>query len=336
MPFLHQRPNRTEFYRFEFGSVRLRFLESSSGSVRFGFIFGEPIRVRFGSSAFLKIRFEFGSVRFEPNRTVIIRLGSVRFRSLVGLLTAFGSLVEFLLRLLLYVFQQRLGVPAGMRRIMEKTIGINRITEPTRIGGWKLPCHLGILDLRLYEHPWLVVIFMILYLFLPVIAVASIALLSYFRISITSLTYIILITFVLVCLLGLLWVMWEENEIGRIIPGAWEDISDVLSPLKKSMPLLQQIVPKEDLDKLNTFADHAINELKSHIDGLKKDLLTRANNEFSLLINNAKQAVSSNAPQYLSAKNELSRQLTGSAQDIRERKVAEQLKDVRSKVFRKS
>jgi hypothetical protein len=45
----NQRPNRTGFYRFEFGSVRLRFLESSSGSVRFGCISKTPVRVRFGS-----------------------------------------------------------------------------------------------------------------------------------------------------------------------------------------------------------------------------------------------------------------------------------------------
>ncbi len=70
--------------QFGFGSVRLHFSRISSGSVRFDFIFGEPVRVRFGSTVFLKIRFEFGSVRFEPNRTVIIRLGSVRFRSLLG------------------------------------------------------------------------------------------------------------------------------------------------------------------------------------------------------------------------------------------------------------
>jgi FtsZ-interacting cell division protein ZipA len=251
----------------------------------------------------------------------------------VGLLTAFGSLVEFLMRLLLYVFQQRLGVSAGMRRVMEKTIGINKITQPTHVFNCKLPCHFGILDLRLYQHPWLVFIFIVLYLCLPVIAIASIILLSYFQISITSLTYIVLITFVLVCSLGLLWVLWEENEIGKIIPGAWEDASDVMSPLKKSLPLLQQIIPKEDLDKISTFADHAVKELQSHIDGIKKGLLTRANKEFSGLNNSMGQALPSSA---IKRTTRAPQQLTGSAQEIRERKAAEQLQDFGSKVFRKS
>jgi hypothetical protein len=176
------------------------------------------------------------------------------------------------------------------------------------------------------EHP-------VLYLCLPVIAIASIILLSYFQISITSLTYIILITFVLVCSLGLLWVLWEENEIGKIIPGAWEDASDVMSPLKKSLPLLQQIIPKEDLDKISTFADHAVKELQSHIDGIKKGLLTRANKEFSGLNNSMGQALPSSA---IKRTTRAPQQLTGSAQEIRERKAAEQLQDFGSKVFRKS
>jgi hypothetical protein len=58
-------------------------LEISSGSARFEFIFREPVRVRFGSSVFEKNRFEFGSDRFEPNRTELVRLSSVRFRSLI-------------------------------------------------------------------------------------------------------------------------------------------------------------------------------------------------------------------------------------------------------------
>jgi hypothetical protein len=54
--------------RFEFGSVRLHL-----------------VRVRFGSSEFSKSRFEFGSDRFEPNRTVLVRFGSVRFRALFSI-----------------------------------------------------------------------------------------------------------------------------------------------------------------------------------------------------------------------------------------------------------
>jgi len=62
---LSQRANRTDFFWFEFGSVRLFFLKAGLSSVRFDFIFEKPVRVRFGSSEFSKSRFEFGSVRFR-------------------------------------------------------------------------------------------------------------------------------------------------------------------------------------------------------------------------------------------------------------------------------
>ena len=64
-----------------------------------------PIRVRFGSTELSKSRFGFGSVRFifqnvrsgfgsvrlEPNRTVLVRFGSVRFRSLIRNYESFVS-----------------------------------------------------------------------------------------------------------------------------------------------------------------------------------------------------------------------------------------------------
>ncbi len=75
----YQRANRTDFFWFEFGSVRLFFLKAGSSSVRFDFIFEKPVRVRFGSIEFSKNRFEFGSDRHKPNRTVSVRFGSVRY-----------------------------------------------------------------------------------------------------------------------------------------------------------------------------------------------------------------------------------------------------------------
>ena len=74
----YQRPNRTGFYRFEFGSVRLRFLESSSGSVRFDCISKRSVRVRFGSTVFSKNQFGFGSVRVHFQN---ISSDSIRFDS---------------------------------------------------------------------------------------------------------------------------------------------------------------------------------------------------------------------------------------------------------------
>ena len=47
-----------------------------------------------------------------------------------GLLTALGSFAEVFLRLLLYVHQQRRCVGNGMRRVLEKTVGVNNITQP--------------------------------------------------------------------------------------------------------------------------------------------------------------------------------------------------------------
>ena len=86
----NQRPNRTGFYRFEFGSVRLRFLESSSGSVRFDCISKRSVRVRFGSTAFPKDMFGFGSVRLHFQK---ICSGSVRFEciSKTSVRIRFGS-----------------------------------------------------------------------------------------------------------------------------------------------------------------------------------------------------------------------------------------------------
>ncbi|CAF1095588.1 unnamed protein product [Adineta ricciae] len=177
-----------------------------------------------------------------------------------GLLTAFGSVVEVVIRLLLFVFQQRRCVATGIRRLLEKTVGINRITKPTRCCGMKLPFQFGILDLRLYQRPWLVVIFLILYTLLPLSVIGSIVLLSYFRISITSLTYIILLTIVLICCLALLWVIWEEDEIGRVIPGAWHDFKDIVSKhqLEKLVTVGQGVASGSDLKKMT---DHTRNLL---------------------------------------------------------------------------
>ena len=74
----------TLFFKKRLSSFQFDYiLKSSSGSVRFDSIFQKSVRVRFGSTPFFKNRFEFGSDRLEPNRTVIVRFGSVRFRSLL-------------------------------------------------------------------------------------------------------------------------------------------------------------------------------------------------------------------------------------------------------------
>ena len=212
----------------------------------------------------------------QPNEKVIVQLLSASascFRWIItdrsisdvmaqiaictSLLTALGSVAEAVIRLLLYVLQQRRGVSAGIRRIMEKTVGINKITQPSRICGFQLPFHFGVLHLGLYEHPWLVVVLIILYTLLPALVVAAFVLLSYFRISVTSLTYIILLTLVLLCSLALIWILWEENEIGKIIPGGWTDFGEVLKKVNiAELALLRDSMDPEGHGK------RAVSELK--------------------------------------------------------------------------
>ncbi|CAF3505171.1 unnamed protein product [Adineta steineri] len=169
-----------------------------------------------------------------------------------ALLTAFGSVAEVILRLLLYVFQPRRGVATGIRRIMEKTVGINRITQPPRFCGATLPCRFGVLNLGLYQHPWLIVVLTTFYILLPLIIIAAFISLTEFQISITSLTYTVLLTLVLLCSLALIWIMWEEDELSRILPGGWMSISDVFPKdrIAKLAYLGTSIVPQNQVTKV--------------------------------------------------------------------------------------
>ena len=58
-----QSPNRTDFCRFKFSSLRLYFEKHGSSSVRFDFISKNMVRARFGLTLFWKTWFEFGSLR---------------------------------------------------------------------------------------------------------------------------------------------------------------------------------------------------------------------------------------------------------------------------------
>jgi hypothetical protein len=97
---MDQRANRTDFFwfefgsvrfvffskrRFEFGSVRLHFWNTGSGSVRFDWIFKKLVRVRFGSVRFRSLLlifthfFKISSIRFDW-----ISKKSVRFDFIFG------------------------------------------------------------------------------------------------------------------------------------------------------------------------------------------------------------------------------------------------------------
>ncbi len=257
-----------------------------------------------------------------------------------GLLTALGAVVEVFIRFLFFVFQQRLGVTTGIRRILEKTVGINRVTQPCRCCGRKLWFHFGVLNLHLYAHPWLVVLVFMIYASLPLIFIAAIVLMTYFRISITSLTYIVLVTLVLICCLSLFWMLCMEDEIGRVIPGAWNDIKDAFDPMKKLLekwtPVLESIIPKQDLERLHGLTDNLVKDARSHIDTLLKDITDHTENVFLQLSKNMENVLPKEEVKQFQRRSEdiLSRAqnipLHGSAQEIRARKEVEQSKDMRN------
>ncbi len=264
-----------------------------------------------------------------------------------GLLTALGSVVQVLLRLLLFVFQQRPSVAAGIRRLMEKTVGINRITKPFRCCGCTLPFNFGVLDLRLYQRPWLVTIFFIVYACIPATAVASIILLSHFRISITSLTYVILIAVVMICCLGLLWILWEEDEIGKIIPGGWISISDmsgtVTRNLQKSTNLVNSVVPEKDLKDLHNFPDDAVNQLTIHTNEILDKLTSHTEDVIAQLTRRIESTLPiseveklARLSQDISSDIQVFKQLKGASQEIRTTQEAESLPDVDNIVSRRN
>ena len=263
-----------------------------------------------------------------------------------GLLTAFGSAVEILLRLLLFVFQQRPSIASGIRRLMEKTVGINKTTQPCRCCGSELPFHCGVLNLNLYQRPWLVIIFFFIYLLLPVIAVVSIVLMSHFRISITALTYVLLLTMVLICCLGLLWVLWEEDEIGRIMPGGFvspQDISKiVLGGVKTLTPLLDAVIPECDLEGIKNLTGGLLNELNSHTEMVLMQLTTHTEMVIELTrslgdtLPISKVQELDQLSRKISSKNQAFKDLKGAAQEIRARKEAENSKDLGSAVSGRS
>lgn len=260
-----------------------------------------------------------------------------------GLLTAFGAVVELLIRLLIFVFEQRPGVAAGIRRMLEKTVGINRVTQPYRCCGLIFPCHFGVLNLHLYRRPWLVIIFFIIYALLPAVAVSSIILLSYFRISITALTYIVLITVVLICCLGLLWVLWEEDEIGRILPGAWSNFEDMKgvfrSRVQNVMPVIYGVAPKKDVDRLTNFAQDIFQQLHNDADRILQTFNSHTNEILKNLVLRVDGTLPHSALGQITDINQKTssrmrdiRQLTGSAQEIRLRKELEMEKDLGKKL----
>ncbi|CAF1544771.1 unnamed protein product [Adineta steineri] len=258
-----------------------------------------------------------------------------------GLLTALGAVLEVFIRFLYFILQQRLCVSTGIRRVMEKTAGINRFTQPSHCCCCTIPHRLGVLDLRLYEHPILVVIVFIIYAMIPIDVAASIFLMINFRISITSLTYVVMATLVLISCMGLLWILWEENEIDQVIPGAWNDINDTVAsmknPFSKLKPLLESIIPKEDMEKFKHFVDHELVEARSHINSKLNEInqyTTNVMDEITKQIENKFpiEKMERLKPQSNDIRSIVKNfSLQGSAQEIKSKIETEKEKDIRNR-----
>ncbi|CAF1228821.1 unnamed protein product [Adineta steineri] len=255
-----------------------------------------------------------------------------------GLLTALGSVLEVFIRLLYFVFQQRLGVATGIRRVMEKTVGINKFTQPRYCGCCMLPCRFGTLNLRLYQHPFLVIFAFYAYAALPVIVIVSIVLMTKFQISVTSLTYIIMITVVLISCMGLLWILWEEDEIDLVIPGAWNDINDTFDsmkiPFSKLSPAIESIIPTKDMKRLKTFFDNQLKTAHSHIELTLKQLnkytddVLKATEHFENRLPVEKREQFKNRREHIRSEN---KNLHGAAEKIRLKQEAEKEKDIKNR-----
>ena len=165
-----------------------------------------------------------------------------------GLITVFSAIVEVFIRLLIFAFDRRLGVANGIGRILQKTTGINNVTQPFLHYNFfvKLPFRLPPFQFTLYRRPWLVILILVAYPVIIVFTAAAPAPLIYWRYNVTAYTFIVLLTITLITLFSLVWVVWELDEINKILPGGSKKIGDVLnSPaFKKVMKFTQDEVKR--------------------------------------------------------------------------------------------
>ncbi|UJR34531.1 hypothetical protein I4U23_027308 [Adineta vaga] len=121
-----------------------------------------------------------------------------------GILVAFGSIAQAIIRIYLLAFNKRLSIATGIHRTAAKTIGINRDTAQTRFCCCNLPWHCS---------------------------ACSVILLYYYELNVTSLTFVVLIVIAVLCLLSIGWVMVEESEASSNIPGEWVDAKALLQKI---------------------------------------------------------------------------------------------------------
>ena len=146
-----------------------------------------------------------------------------------GLLAFFGSMTEVFIRILFVVYQPRRCVANGMRRVLEKTVGVNNITQPWCHCCIKFPIRVSPFYRIPYRYPVFVYLTIIIYLLITGLTVLAYIPLAYFQATVTSFTYIILGSTALLCFFTLVWIIWEMDEISRILPGGCINIKDILT-----------------------------------------------------------------------------------------------------------
>ncbi|UJR34595.1 hypothetical protein I4U23_027371 [Adineta vaga] len=145
-----------------------------------------------------------------------------------GLLVAFGSIAQAIIRIYLLAFNKRLSIATGIHRIAAKTIGINRDTARTRFCCCNLCWHCSACNLSLFKHPSAVIIVTGIYIATPILMVPGVILLYYYEISVTSLTFVVLVVIATLCVLSIVWIMTQESESSSNIPGGWTDAKNLL------------------------------------------------------------------------------------------------------------
>lgn len=187
-----------------------------------------------------------------------------------GLLAALGAFAEVLVRLLLYVYQQRRCVANGIRRILERTVGVNNITQPLCQCCTKFPIRIPSPNLRLYRYPTLVALVTLGYVALVIICVLGFIPLIYFRASVTSFTYVILSGIASLCFFTMVWIIWEVDEVCRVIPGGYRSFSDLCNkPTINALKKLEILASTDKPDEMEAkFKEEAE---KEEADGSQKE-----------------------------------------------------------------
>ncbi|CAF4160813.1 unnamed protein product [Adineta steineri] len=145
-----------------------------------------------------------------------------------GLLVAFGSMAQAIIRIYLLAFNKRLGIATGIHRIAAKTIGINKDTARTKCCCCNLCCHCSACNLRLFKNPAAVIVVTGIYFVIPILMIPGVILLYYYQLSVTSLTFVVLIVVATLCILSIVWIMVQETEASSNISGGWVDAGKLL------------------------------------------------------------------------------------------------------------